>query len=153
MNAKTIQKYKKQTIPNLHKTAVKYFNRFIRLRDTDENGIGYCISNGSILKYGTEYCHAGHYFSSNKFPLLSFNEDNVHVQSKADNYFGHSEGPSYTINLIKKIGLKRLEALQTVSRINKRGNFKQDRFTLIDAIETYKTKCKELSKTKNFEVK
>ena len=82
MKSTTIQKYQKKSISQLIKTAERYFNKFIRLRDTDENGYGQCISSGQPLRYGTPECQAGHYFPAGKFSSLRFNEDNVNLQGK-----------------------------------------------------------------------
>lgn len=152
MDVKIIQKYKDKSYDQLHATAKIWFNKFIRLRDTDDNGIGFCISSGRPVRYGTKYCHAGHYFSGSKYRILEFNEDNVHVQSLSDNYFGHSEGASYTINLSKKIGFDRMDELQRLSLVSKRTTYVQDRFLMIEIIEKYKVKVKDLAKEKMFKV-
>lgn len=151
MNSNQIKKYKSKSYSQLHATAKKWFNLFIRLRDTDEFGIGYCIVTGQRLKLGTESAQAGHYFASGKYKTLEFNEDNVHLQSKQDNYFGH-DFAAYTANLIKKIGMERFEKLQFLAAYEKQHGFKQDRFTIIDVIETYKVKCKELALNKSIEI-
>ena len=147
MNAKTIQKYEKMKSQNLHLNAKKWFNRFIRLRDTDENGFGVCISTGQRLKFGTESAQAGHFFSGGRYKSLEFNEDNVHLQRKSDNYFGH-DFAAYAVNLKEKIGADRYEAICDIAANEKRHGFKQDRFMMIEIIETYKQKCKEIEKTK-----
>lgn len=147
MDAKTIKKYEKKSIQDLHKTAKKYFNLFIRLRDVNENGFGYCISTGQLLKFGSENCQAGHYFAAGKYKSLEFNEDNVNLQSKQDNYFGH-DFASYAANLIKKIGQERFEKLIFQAQYEKQHGYKLDRFTLIEIIETYKEKSNKLVKDK-----
>ena len=101
--------------------------------------------------YGTKSAQAGHYFAAGKHKNLEFNEDNVHLQSLQDNYFGH-DFAAYAINLEKKIGRKRLEKLQQFALISKRQKFKEDRFLMIEIIETYKIKVKELAKCKMFKV-
>jgi len=151
MQAKTIQKYSKSSTVNLKKTAKKWFHTYIKLRDTDENGYGNCIATGQKLRYGTINAQAGHYFSAGKYPNLEFNEDNVHLQSLSDNYFGH-DFANYGTNLLLKIGDDRFIALSIYAGQSKRTVYKQDRFTLIDIIEIYKLKVKEISKTKNFKV-
>lgn len=151
MHANTIQKYKGKTLPQLEKLAVKKFNLFIRLRDTDDNGYGYCISSGKPLKVPSKNAHAGHFFPAGSFKRLRFDEDNVHLQSLQDNYFKHSAGASYVINLQKKIGQERLTRLNQLS-VNKTP-YKRDRFDYIDIIETYDKKARELAKSKMFKVK
>lgn len=151
MNTDIVKKYKNKSLSSLHKTAKEWFNKFIRLRDSDENGYSNCIATGQHLKYGNENCHAGHYFAGGKYKSLEFNEDNVHVQSKQDNYYGH-DFAAYTMNLISKIGTERFEKLDFLARYEKQHGFKEDRFFYIEIIEKYKAKVKELARTKNFEV-
>lgn len=151
MKSSEIKKYQSKSYSQLHATAKKWFNLFIKLRDTDELGIGYCIATGQMLKLGTESAQAGHYFAAGKYKTLEFNEDNVHLQSKQDNYFGH-DFAAYTTNLIKKIGMERFEKLQFLAACEKQSGFKQDKFTIIDIIQTYKAKCKELALTKSIEI-
>ena len=152
MEANTINKYKNKSYSQLHKTAKKWFNQFIRLRDTDDYGYGVCISSGNRLKYGSMNSHAGHLFSGGKFKNLEFNEDKVHLQGRSDNYYNHGNEAAYTINLINKIGVERVSELQRLSILSKRMPFKQDRYYIIDIIEKYKVKVKELAKGKMFEI-
>lgn len=149
MNSKTIQKYQKKTLPNLSVTAQKVFNECVRLRDTDDNGNGNCISNPEVtLKFGTANCQAGHFISAGSCPRLRFDERNVHLQSKSDNYFKSGNLLEYRRYLIKKIGEDQVKELEQIS-LNKKP-FKWDRFELIEIIETYKAKSKELRKQKMF---
>lgn len=150
MDVKSIQKYSKYTVPQLIKKATQYFNLYIRLRDTDENGIGKCISSGRTIKIPSRNSHAGHYYSAGSNPLLRFNEDNVHLQSLSDNYFKSGNQLEYRKNLIKKIGLDRVEKLECVAQIKK--PFKWDRFVLIEIIETYKARSNQLKKSKNINI-
>lgn len=150
MEANTIKKYSKKSYKQLHRTAKDWFHKFIRLRDTDDNGYGNCISSGQRLKYGTEECQAGHWFPGGHYKALEFNADNVNLQGKSDNYYKSGAGPMYRINLIKKIGPYRVEELERIALISKRTSFKEDRFLMIEIIEKYKIKVKQLSKTKMF---
>ena len=150
MEVKIIQKYSGKSISALKSLAEKHFNKFIRYRDTDDNGFGRCISSGQPLKVPSRNAHAGHFYSSGKYPELKFNENNVHLQGKSDNYFNGGNENEYRRNLIKKIGKEEVEKLDLISAQSKRNSFKWDRFYLIEIIETYKLKSKELEKTKNF---
>ena len=136
MDTKLIKKYRNKSIRSLIKIATRHFNAFIRNRDTDDNGYGRCISSGRWLKLSYN-AHAGHYYPAGNYPQLRFNEDNVHLQSLADNYFKHGNLPEYRHNLIKKIGLKRMEKLDFLA---KQRNFKWDKLSLIQIIEKYKSK-------------
>ena len=152
MDAKTINKYKNKTIPQLRKIATRHFNKYIRLRDTNENGYGRCISCGHMLKYNTPDCQAGHFFPAGHYPTLAYNEDNVNLQCKSDNYYKSGNLIEYRKNLLKKIGQKRLDKLYFKAENYKKNGFKQNRFYLIEVIETYKEKCKELGRDKNFKI-
>lgn len=151
MEAKTIQKYRNKPIPSLRKTAKKWFHQFIRLRDCDDYGYATCISSGNSIKYGKQL-QAGHYYPAGQNPAIEFNEDNVHSQSLQDNYFKHSNAIEYHKNLIKKIGLERVQKLDEIVGIAKRNGFKQDRFFLIEIIEKYKMKVQKMRTQKMFEV-
>ena len=148
MTTETIKKYKSKSIINLKAIAQKYFNLFIRLRDTDENGTGICISSGNYLKVPSENAHAGHFYSAGGYPNLRFNEDNCHLQGKSDNYFKSGNLLEYRKNLIKKIGEEKVRVLDVKAADYKRNGYKWDRFFLIETIEKYKVKSQELKKTK-----
>ena len=70
MEVKIIQKYSGKSISALKSLAEKHFNKFIRYRDTDDNGFGRCISSGQPLKVPSRNAHAGHFYSSGKYPEL-----------------------------------------------------------------------------------
>ena len=137
MEAKTIQKYKTKTIKLLLATATRHFNAYIRHRDAP-NGFGYCISSGQPLNVPSENAQAGHFYSGGKYSILKFNEDNVHLQGKSDNYFNGGNLLEYRKNLIKKIGIERVERLDLLAAQSKKQPFKWDRYFLIEIIETYK---------------
>lgn len=150
MDVKLIQKYKSKSVAQLKKIAEKHFNTFIRYRDTDANGFGRCISSGQPLRVPSHNAQAGHFYSGGKYPSLKFNEFNVNLQGKSDNYFNGGNENEYRRNLIKKIGLEEVEKLDLISAQCKKTNHKWDRFYLIEVIETYKEKSKQLKKMKNF---
>lgn len=88
----------------LQKLQREYFNPYIRLRDHSLP----CISCG----IRTGQFHAGHYRSVGHNPSLRFNEDNVHKQCAQCNNYKRGNVSEYRLNLIKKIGIKRVEALE-----------------------------------------
>tara|TARA_R110002095_G_scaffold193603_1_gene171858 strand:+ start:4625 stop:5056 length:432 start_codon:yes stop_codon:yes gene_type:complete len=141
MEAKTIQKYKDKSVSKLLATATTHFNKFIRLRDS-EDGYGRCISSGQALVVPSFNAHAGHFYSGGKYPELKFDEDNVHLQGKSDNYFNGGNENEYRRSLLKKIGVERVERLDLISAQSKRNSYKWDRIHLIEIIEVYKAKNK-----------
>jgi hypothetical protein len=87
------------------------FNKFIRLRDMS---LGYpCVSSSRPLNWNSNEVDAGHYRSRGSAPHLRFNEDNCHAQSKQDNRYGAGNAVEYRINLIDRIGIERVEALES----------------------------------------
>ena len=138
MDIKTIKKYNGRSISWLKAKATTVFNAYIRKRDTDDNGYGRCISSGVPLKVPSQNAQAGHFYSGGHYPELKFNEDNVHLQGKSDNYFKSGNLIEYRKQLIKKIGLKRVEKLDFIADKSKKQSFKWDRFFLIEVIEKYK---------------
>lgn len=70
------------------KEADKWFSIFIRLRDSDENGIATCITSGRRMHWREGDC--GHYLSRAK-EATRYDEKNCHFQSKQANRFqgGH----------------------------------------------------------------
>ena len=113
------------------------FNRFIRLRD--QLAGHHCISSDRPLNWTGNETDAGHYRSRGSAPHLRFNEDNCHAQSKKDNRYGAGNAVEYRIGLIKRIGIERVEALES--------NNSPRKYT-IDELRTmkayYQTKIKEM---------
>lgn len=106
-----------KTRPQLISDAQTQFNRAIRIADRDEP----CISCGKFdweieEKFKGGKWDAGHYLTRGGFPELRFHEDNCHKQCKSCNNPGPNKAVKvqlqYRINLIKKIGIKRVEALE-----------------------------------------
>ncbi len=152
MKVSTIKKYSKKTYSQLHAMAKRWFHKYIRLRDTDANGYGRCISSGQSLKYGSANAHAGHFFKAETYRHLEFNEWNVNLQGLSDNYFRHGNESMYAINLKRKIGAAAFAELEQMALMSKRIPYKEDRYTMIEIIEKYKIKEKEISKMKMFKV-
>ena len=82
----------------------KVFNLYIRLRDKNKP----CISCQTYPKKS----NAGHYLSVGARPELRFNEDNVHLQCEHCNSYLSGNQIEYRKNLIKKIGLEKVEWLE-----------------------------------------
>jgi len=87
------------------------FNRFIRLRDKADP----CISCG---KQRDDY-HAGHYLSVGSHNELRFCEDNVHKQCAYCNFFLSGNLLNYRKGLINKIGLSKVDFLESKHEQNK----------------------------------
>lgn len=137
-----IDRAKKQalkTLPQLLKEAQIEFNRFIKLRD---RLAGYpCVSSGRPLDWSGNAVDAGHMRSVGSAPHLRFNEDNVHAQSKHDNLWKSGNVVEYRINLIARIGLERVEALENNNAVHK---WTKDEVRAIR--DQYRIKANQLSK-------
>ena len=90
------------------KEAQVAFNAYVRIRDHDKP----CISSGKAAILGANEFDAGHYKSVGSAPHLRFNLHNCHKQSKHDNCFLSGNVVEYRINLIERIGLEKVEALE-----------------------------------------
>lgn len=132
MELTSIKRYEKKSIPDLLKIAVRHFNAYIRKRDEGNP----CINCGRGVPL-----QCGHFFPST-ISTVRFDEDNTHGECLKCNYFdSQSHSYKYRVNLIKKIGKEKFEALELKAAMHKKG-FKWDRYALIDIIEKYKSKVK-----------
>jgi len=127
-------------IPDLIREAQVVFNRWIRARDHDQP----CISCGtpppdlSQLHAGRD---AGHYRSTGSASHLRFHEDNCHAQCVRCNQFGAGRAVDYRIGLVGRIGVGRVEALESMNVPHK---WQRDELLAIRA--TYTEKLKQLKK-------
>jgi len=90
----------------LTKQAQTLFNKYIRLRDKEKP----CISCGCI---NNRQFHAGHYIPVGRRPSLRFNVLNCHKQCSICNNYKSGNLAEYRISLIQKIGLKKVEWLES----------------------------------------
>lgn len=121
------------------KDAQKAFNEFIRWRDRIAGHP--CISSGERLDWGSNEVDAGHYRSTGAAKHLRFNEDNCHAQAKRENRYLAGNAVAYRVNLIARIGLERVEALEND---NTQRKWSIDDLKAICA--TYRAKTRELKK-------
>lgn len=125
LEATAIQRYSTYDISQLIGIAERHFNKFIRERDK---------SKGCISCPGGQVENAGHYLSAGHNAIFRFNEHNANGQCIHCNKHLHANLIRYRINLVKKIGVEKVEWLEG----NAKKPFKWDRFTLIDIIIKYK---------------
>lgn len=108
------------------------FNAYIRERDNKKP----CVSCG---RHHQGQYHAGHYRSVGAHPELRFEELNCHRQCSVCNNHKSGNIAEYRIELIKRIGLEKVEWLE--------GPHKPKKLTCADLKEIelyYKAKLKEL---------
>ena len=111
--------------------AQKAFNAYIRARDQNEP----CISCG---RHFTCLATAGHFLTVGARPEHRFNKDNCHRQCVRCNHFLSGNVAQYRLNLIKKIGLERVESME---RDHKPKHYSVE--DLKDLIKKYKSKLKK----------
>ena len=126
-----------QTIPELIKLTQRDFNGYIRFRD--KAGGFPCISSGRVLDWSSNSVDAGHYRSVGAASHLRFDERNVHAQSKHDNQYKAGNVVDYRINLIQRIGIEAVEALEADNKPHK-----WTREELLGIRAEYKAKLKEM---------
>jgi len=81
------------------------FNKYIRLRDVDSTGYGYCITCGKQLHY--KEANAGHFKHG-----LHFIEDNQHLQCVGCNLHHSGKLDLYATKMIDMYGRERVEELE-----------------------------------------
>lgn len=101
---KKVRKEALKTLSDYKKELQVIFNKFIRLRDKGLN----CISCNKPAKKE----NAGHYRSVGGNPELRFEELNNNLQCEYCNTYLHGNLIDYRINLIKKIGIEKVEWLE-----------------------------------------
>jgi hypothetical protein len=109
------RKEKLKTRSDYMKEATKAFNAYVRARD-DEDA---CISCGNYTLddlYGGGW-DAGHYRSTGSAPHLRFNLHNCHKQCVKCNRFLSGNVTEYRKGLIRKIGIEKVEALESMNEV------------------------------------
>ena len=135
IDSNTVQKYRKQSVAALLKRAAHYCHKYIRERDKHLP----CISCSQFRTL-----EAGHYHPGGTVKMLRFNEFNVNGECKQCNYFSGDHLIHYRANLIRKVGQDKVDELDIIAAYNKRVSEKWERIHLIEIIEYYRYKLKEL---------
>lgn len=122
---------KPKTVSQLKKDADKHFSIYIRLRDSDKNGNGKCIT--CPKKANWKSMQNGH-FVSRRVSSLRYDDENCNLQCSGCNVFKHGEAFEYAKALDKKYGEGTAEKLHA-------RRFETHKFTaqeLLDIIEEAK---------------
>lgn len=110
----------RETIPYLMAQADKAFCDWIRWRDRQAGHA--CISSGKPLNWAAgNQVDAGHYRSRGAASHLRYHPDNCHAQTKYENRHRAGNAVEYRIGLIARIGLARVEALESDNTPHKWG--------------------------------
>jgi hypothetical protein len=103
-----LRKAKKPSVAKLKKEADMWFSRYIRLRDSDKNGIGECITCGE--KKPWRDLQNGHFVGRRSY-TMRFDELNCNAQCMGCNVYKHGDLYTYAKNLDLKYGDGTAEAL------------------------------------------
>ena len=130
-----------KTIPQLIREAQVEFNAYIRARDAGKPCI--CCGRSEAGGYGlsSHGWDCGHYRSTGSASHLRFNEDNAHRQLVVCNRHGAGRAVDYRLGLIERIGLARVDALESSNTPHK---WTADELRSIKT--TYREKTKQLLK-------
>ena len=101
-------RYHRYKIPDLQKELDGVFSEFIRLRDTNANLYGKCITCPKIVHYAEADC--GHFFSR-RFINIRYHENNAHLQCRECNRLYDGRADDYEIAMLFKYGQERIDEL------------------------------------------
>lgn len=120
----------------------KAFSEYIRIRDSDVNGICRCITCGFIAHWKRMDCGHG---IPRQHKATKYHEHNNHAQCKRCNGFEGGKREIYKLEVDRRYGEGTWYKLEVMSKIaTKRGQFE------IDIMEQYyKDQTKLLLKSKN----
>ena len=123
--------------------ADKYFSRYIRLRDCDENGIGTCCTCGVMKPVKQMDC--GH-FIKRQHMATRFSEYNCAIQCKRCNAFEQGRNEDFERYLIKRWGEDRVNLLKLPQ------TRKTTKYDINYLAVYYKQKVNELERSKNLKL-
>lgn len=110
---KAIKQFKDNDIAVLKRLAQTLVNKYVRVRDN----LKPCISCG--FTGDSRQWHAGHYMPMGSNGAIRYHEDNIHKQCSICNNYLSGNLAMYRINLIEKIGLEKVEWLESQKQTKK----------------------------------
>lgn len=135
--------FKSKNITTAKKTADRWFNKYIRLRDADEDGYVECITCGSKNHLSENKTDAGHFVESDRLSVR-YDEWNVHGQCKSCNL--SASGKQYQMG--KAINLKHGSFVADELIESAKDNLSYTKEELMELARKYKLMCEELENTK-----
>lgn len=142
---KSDDKPKQKRKPDLVKKLDRVFSQYIRLRDVMPSGYFKCISCGKIKPISEGDC--GHYYSRTHMSTR-FDEDNCHTECRYCNRLSSDHLIGYRENLMRKIGLSRIERLKVLANSSKHWM----NYELEELIAYYQAEVKRLSAMKGIKL-
>lgn len=128
---------KLKTIGEYKADARKSFQKWIRLRDSDEN----CISCNSST---ADTFDGGHFYKAEVYSGLIFNENNCHKQCRKCNRFMNGNELNFRKGLIARYGVEYVTNLDNICDINRVKKYTKEE--LIAKKLQYDIKIKEYGK-------
>jgi hypothetical protein len=119
----------------------KIFSEFIRLRDSDNNGIIKCITSGKFMHWTEADC--GH-FMSRQHMSTRFHEQNCNAQGPGDNRFQSGKQFEHGLAIDKKFGAGTAAKLHLESKFE----MKYTAHELTAMISYYKAEVKKAERRK-----
>lgn len=139
----------KKPVKQLLKKLEEEFNRYIRIRDSDSNGLANCISCNKQVQLGTIDCQAGHYVPVSMSSFWRFEEDNVNIQCSACNNWKSGNVHDQRQGMQNKYGVKREREIWT----NRHKQVtKWDKEDLVKKIFYYQKQAEEIAQIKGLVV-
>ena len=123
---------KKQTLSTVRNKALMLMQLLRRLQEATDNGYVYCISCGAILHY--KQAQGGHYIPR-RHRATELEEDNINPQCARCNGFLSGNTILYRDNLVKTIGVERVERLENMFRAEQGDEDAMDKLSLDDQIK------------------
>jgi len=94
--------------------ADRYFSKYIRMRDSNPNGLSQCITCGTFKSWKEMDC--GH-FISRRFGATRYDEKNAHAQCKKCNRFENGNQFEHGVKIDEKYGKGTAEKLLQKSKM------------------------------------
>jgi len=135
-------KYQNKSTQWLEKELWRLFSLWVRQSETDDNGIGRCVTCGAFRHW--RYMDAGHWISRRHL-VTKFHEHNVHPQCKICNGQNNGEPEKMRDYIESKYGTGETSHLEALSKLT--AHF--GRYEYIRNIEVYTEKLK----ANNYQIK
>jgi hypothetical protein len=127
---------------NLKAKLDRVFSEYIRLRDSDENGMIKCYCCGKLLHWKKSQ---NMHFIPRQHMALRYSETNCHAGCVKCNYYDNGNIEEYAIHLKKDYGNDIVERLTAI----KKQSLKISSFQYETMIKVYSEKISELKKSKS----
>ena len=119
----------------------RIFQKYIRLRDSDKNGVMICISCSKLVILGSGEAHAGHFVKREKNILTRHHEQNVNGQCYVCNSLDDGNQAEHGRGIDKKYGPGTANMLLDRSKMKGKFHITQ----IEEKIKYYRRRVKELS--------